>query len=125
MRRPVDAYAPEVFETHFDSTIALIQRGVEFRLQTRDSGTVDEIPGATRQHRQPFFRRREIAGQELALGPLELERERERVPLLPTVLCQQRASGDKVCQGRRIGRRSFGPLSGNEIELGNLVALLL
>src|SRR4029077_11855927 len=50
VRRPVDACAPEVFETHLDSTVALIQGGVEFRLQARDSGTVDEVPGAPRQH---------------------------------------------------------------------------
>ena len=62
MRRPVDAGAPEVFEGGRDSTVVLIESGVKFRLQARDDGTVSQILGATRQHRQPFFGRREIAG---------------------------------------------------------------
>src|SRR6516225_11608373 len=43
VRRPVDAYVAEVFESRFDSAIAPIQGGVEFRLQARNGGTVDEV----------------------------------------------------------------------------------
>ena len=84
--RPVDACTPEVFEASLDGTAALIQRSVEFRLQACDGGTVSQIPSATLQHRQPLFCCREIAGQELALSQLQLQRKGERVPLLPTLL---------------------------------------
>ena len=43
--RPVDAYLPEVFQARFDSAIAPIQAGVEFRLHAGDRGTVGEILG--------------------------------------------------------------------------------
>jgi hypothetical protein len=62
-----------------------------------------------------WISRREIARKELALGPLELERERERIPPLQTVLCQQRAAGHKVFQRRRVGRRNLGALAGDEV----------
>ena len=60
-------------------------------------GIVNEVRGAPRQHQKPFFRCGEIAGQKLALGLLELERERKRVLPFPTVLSQQLASSDKIC----------------------------
>src|SRR5271165_937702 len=124
VRRPVDAYAPEVFEARRDSAVALIQGGVEFRLQAGDGSIVDQVRGAARQDRQPFFRCRELAGQKLALSPLKLQREGERVTLLPTLLCQQRAAGDKVRQRRGIGCRSLGSLTSNEIEFGDPLSLL-
>ncbi len=93
-------------------------------MQARDGSTVNQVPSAARQHQQPFFRRREIGGQKLALGPLELQREGERILLLPALLYQQRAAGDKVCQRRGIGRRSLGSLTSNEIELGDPLSLL-
>src|SRR5215813_7587241 len=60
VRRPVDANAPEVFEPHLNGTVALVQGGVEFRLQARNGGAVDQVLGAARQLRKPFFGRREI-----------------------------------------------------------------
>src|SRR5262245_9587151 len=55
---------------------------------------------------------------------MNLERKCEPVPLFPTVRCQQRAAGDKIRQGRSIGRRSLGALAGNKIELCHAHALL-
>src|SRR6266403_5253259 len=111
VQRPVDTYAPEEFESRFDGALALIQGSVEFRLQAGDGGAVSQIPSAARQRRQPFFCRRKIAAQKLALSPLELQREGERVLLLPALLCQQRPASDKVGERRGIGRRSLGPLA--------------
>src|SRR6516165_5560473 len=124
VRRPIDTYAPEVFEAHLDGTVDPIQCDVEFHAQASDGGTVDHVPGAARQHRQLVFRRQEIAGQKLALRPLELQREGERVPLLPTVLWQQRTACDKIPQRRGISCRSLGPLTGYEIQFGDPLSLL-
>jgi two-component system sensor kinase FixL len=92
-----DANAPKVLETRLNSAVALIQARVEFRLQAGDGGTVDQVAGVARQHREAFFRRPTIADHKLTLGPLELERESERVLVLPTVLRQQREALDEVC----------------------------
>ena len=55
---------------------------------------------------------------------MELELEGELVVPLPTLLRQQRATGSEIDQRRGIGRRRLGALAGNEIELGDLLALL-
>src|SRR6516162_2159355 len=124
VRRPVYTYAPEVFEAHLDGTVDPIQCDIEFHAQASDGGTVDHVPGPARQQRQLFFRRQEIAGQKLALGPLELQREGERVPLLPTVLWQQRTACDKIPQRRGISCLFFGPLAAYEIQFGDPLSLL-
>ena len=89
MRRPVDAYLSEVGKASVDSTVALIQSRVKLSLQTRNGGTIDEVPGMVGERRQPLFRGSEIAGQELALGLLEFQLEHECVQLLPTLLFQK------------------------------------
>ena len=53
---------------------------------------VDERPARLDEQRETLFRCRQLAGQELALGAVELEREGERVAPLPAVLGQQRAT---------------------------------
>ena len=120
-----DADAPEVFEARLDGAVALIQASCKrFTRRHATAALSARFCGAARQHREPLFRRREIAGQELALGPVELEREGECVPPLPAVLRQQRRAGGEIGQRRGIGGRSLGPLASNEIELGDPLALL-
>ena len=77
-----------------------------------------------RQHREPLLRRRQLAGQELALGAVELEREAELVATLPAVLRQQRRAGGEIGQRRGVGRRRLGALARDQVELGEPLALL-
>jgi len=93
-------------------------------LQARDRGTVNEVLSVARQHGQPLLCRHKIAGEQLALGPLQLQREGQRVAPSPAFLSQQRTPGDEVGQRRNIGRRTLGSFTSNEIELGYLLSLL-
>ena len=40
MRRPVNPDLPKIFETLLNSSVALIQAGVEFNLQASDRGAI-------------------------------------------------------------------------------------
>ena len=42
VRRKVDANPAKVFETDLHGAVALIQRGIKLRLQTRDESTIDK-----------------------------------------------------------------------------------
>ena len=83
MRRPVDAQMPEIVETDGDRAAALIEGRVQIRAQAGDGGAFDRRCGAGRKRRQALLRFRQRAGQELAFGPVQLQREGELVPALP------------------------------------------
>ena len=46
------------------------------------------------------------------------------MPALPGVVRQQRRTGDQILQRRGVGRRSLGALAGDQVELGQLLALV-
>ena len=75
MRRPVDAQMPEVVETDGNGAAALIEGRVQIHAQARDRGSLHRICGAGRQRCQALLRVRQRAGQELAFGPVQLQRE--------------------------------------------------
>src|SRR5260370_34016042 len=68
MRRQMHTDAPEVLESHVDTSVTSIECRVQSQAQARDSGGIDEASGGRRSHRKPFFRCRQIAGEELAVG---------------------------------------------------------
>ena len=83
-----------------------------------------EAGGAARQLGEARLRFRQRAGEELALGPIELEREGQIVTPLPRVLRQQRGAGGEVGQRRGVGGRGLGAPARNQVQLGEPLALL-
>ena len=124
MRRPVDAQMPEVVETDGDGAAALTEGRVQIHAQARDRGAFHRIGGAGRQRRQALLRFRQLAGEELAFGPIQFEREDELVPAFPAILRQQRRTGDEIAERRGVGGRSLGSLAGDQVELGELLTFL-
>ena len=82
---------PEVVETDGDRAAALTERRVQIHAQARDGRSLDRVAARADKRVQALLRRRQRAGQELAFGPVQLQREGELVPALPAVLRQQRA----------------------------------
>src|SRR6202011_2087 len=56
-----------------------------------------------RQRRQALLRFRQRGGEELAFGPVQLQRKGELVPALPRVFRQQGRAGGEIGERRRIG----------------------
>ena len=116
---------PEIVEAYLDGAVAPAEGREEVHPQAGDGGEVDE---AVRRGRTAVASRSSaaanVAGQELALGPVELEREGELVPPLQRILRQQRATGSEIGQRRGIGGRRLGALARDQVELGHLLALL-
>ena len=83
MRRPLDAQMPEVFETDGNRAAALIECHVQIHAQARDRRAFDSRGRAGRQRRQALLCLRQCAGEELAFGTIQLERESQLVPALP------------------------------------------
>jgi len=88
MRRPLDAEMPEEIETDSDRAGALIEGHVQIHAQARDGRSLDRICGVSRKRFQALLRFRQRTGQELAFGPIQLQREGELVPPLPRVFRQ-------------------------------------
>ena len=87
VRRPRDADAPQVFQAHLDRAVAPIQARVKREAQAAPTAAMStRFLARPAQPREPLFRHRQVAGQELAFGPLELEIEGESVLPLPTCL---------------------------------------
>ena len=72
--------------------------------------------------RQPFSAADHLAGQEFALGPVQLEREDELVVALPGSSPGARAGGE-ILERRGVGGRCLGALARDQIELCDLLAL--
>ena len=124
MGRPFDADMPEVVETDSDRAAALIEGRVDIDAQARNDGLLDRRRGALRQRRQSLLGDRQPAGQEFAFGPVELEGKDQVAPALPAILRQQRRPEIEIGEGRGIGRRGLGALAGDQVEPGQLFALV-
>ena len=72
----------------------------EVHPQPGDGSQVGEARGAACEFGEARLRFRQRAGQELAFGPLQLEREGELGPALPRVVRQQRRAGGEIGQRR-------------------------
>src|ERR1700731_4694633 len=88
----------EICKAYLHAAVAPIQGRIQRQLQAGHAGDVDEVSSAVRKHDEPFFRRRQIGGQQLALRLVVLDRKGELVLLLPTVLRQQCATGCEIGQ---------------------------
>ena len=55
---------------------------------------------------------------------MQFQLEDKIVAALPTFIRQKCCAGDEILKSRGVGRRSFGPLAGNEVELSQLEALI-
>ena len=115
MRRPLDAQMPEIVETDVDGVAGLIEGHVQIDAQARDRRLLHRRRGAGRQRRQPLFRFRQCAAQELAFGSVQLQREGQLTLPPPAILGQQGRAGrsDKRAPRRRPQTPwRAGPLSG-------------
>ena len=83
-----------IIETDGDRAGALIEGHVQIHAQARDGRSLDRICGASRKRFQALLRFRQRTGQELAFGPMQLQREGELAPALPAILRQQRGTGE-------------------------------
>jgi hypothetical protein len=86
VQRPLDSDASQEFEDQLDRALVQILSGANRRPQLRDGGPVDKVPDPRVEQREPSFRLGQEASQELALGQLEFEPDREAVLALPTIL---------------------------------------
>src|SRR5262252_8453217 len=103
--RPLDADVPEIVETDLDGAVALAERSEELHLQPGNSGQIRQVDVPACQVDQALVSLRQRARQELAFGPVQLEREGECAASFPAVLRQQRAAGSKIGRRRLVGRR--------------------
>ena len=86
MRRPIDAQLPEVFETRPPPRGRSDPRSCKASRRKHATAAMSyRLLARGRQHRQPLFRRRQLAGQELAFGPVQLQSEDELVVGAPSV----------------------------------------
>ena len=85
MRRPSDADTAQVVEADRDGAIASAEGHEEVHPQPGDGGQVGEADGAACQFGEARLRLRQRAGQELAFGPVQLQREGELMPALPAI----------------------------------------
>ena len=116
---------PEVVETDVDRAAALTERRARVHAQARDGRLFDGRRGAGRKHRQALLGGRQCAGQELAFRSVQLQREYELRPALPPVVGQQCHTSDEIGERRGVGRRRFGAFARNQVQLGQLLALVL
>ena len=75
MRPPMDPDAPLIFEAHLYALVAPIQGCVKRQSQTRNRGDINQVLGADGKLSKPLFSRSQVRGQQLALGPVVLERK--------------------------------------------------
>ena len=123
MRRPIDADAAEVVEAGRDGAVASAEGHEEVHPQPGDGGQVREAGGAACQFGEARLRFRQRAREELAFGPLQLEREGELVPALPRppATGPHRRRDSSAPRRRRSTPWRACPRS---VELGQLLALL-
>ncbi len=121
--RPAQADAAKVFENDVDGEVGSVERRVERDAKARDGRSIDQVLRSPRQSGQSLFSRGEVADQELAFGPLQLEIEAQAILSCPAFLRHERAAGDEIRQRRRIGGRCLGAFARHEIKAGDLPPL--
>ena len=74
----------EIVETDIDRAVALIEGRVQIHAQARHGRSFDRrLRRGIGQHHQPLIRFCQIAGQELAFGPMQFQMRTELMPALP------------------------------------------
>src|ERR1700745_4438355 len=123
MGPPLASQTAKIVEANRDGALALIHGRVQIHAQTCDSGALDRVLDPHGQCREPLLGSAELAREELAFGPIQLEREDEFVPSLPTILRQQDRTGGEISDRRGVGGRSLGAFASKQIQLSQLLAL--
>src|SRR5262249_29734597 len=99
---------PEEVETDSERTRALSECRVELRAQAGDVGAFDRGGDVRRQRYQALLCCRQRTGEELAFGPVQLERKEQLVPALPRVFRQECRPGYEIGERRGVGRGRLG-----------------
>src|SRR5215831_4643974 len=102
MRRPVDADMPQVVETQTYGAVPLSERPVNFHLERRYGGALEQARGAEGQPVQALLGWAELVHDVVAFGSGQLQVERERMPLLPGLLGQQGCTVDGIQERRAV-----------------------
>ncbi len=116
---------PEAIETDGNGARVLTEGRVQVDAQAHNGRSFHRTCGAGRKHIQPLLRFRQRAGEELAFGPVQLQREDELVSALPAILRQQCRTGIEIGERRGICGRRLGALARDQVELGQLLTLVL
>ncbi len=95
--------SPKIVQAHRNRAVALVKDRVEIEAHAGDGSQINGGLCALRQRREAFFCRRELSGQILALGSVELEVECDSIAPSPIVVGQQSAASGKILQGGGIG----------------------
>ncbi len=96
---------------------------IELHLEDEDADAVELRSGVVEEQTDGLLGLLEAAAQVLALGPLAVEREAERVTRAPRGGGEERRAGLEVGRGGLVGRRRLRPLPRGEVEAGQLEPL--
>ncbi len=121
--RPVDAHVAEEIQADRHRVVAAVEDQVDVHLQAGHPGALHGRRGAPGEHPQALLGLGHLAGGELAFGAAGLQGEQQFVAALPARLVQQLRAAGEIGQGRGIGGRGLGPLPGEQVELGQALAL--
>ena len=86
----------KVLETHADRAVALVERRVQVHSQTGDGRQLSRADGLRPKALQALFRRRQVAGQEFAFGPVRFKGKRNFMTAFPGVARQKRSTGGEI-----------------------------
>src|SRR5215470_15214267 len=115
---------PETVETDGYRSAELADRHVQVNPQAGNSCLLDGSMGACRERAQALLGGAELSGHVLAFGPIQLQRERELMALLPAVIREKRCTRDEICERRGVGGGPLRAPGRDQVEFRELLALL-
>src|SRR5262245_54901923 len=115
---------PEISESDLNRAIAAGECRIKIDPQAGDESFLDCAVAERRHVLQALLRRAEVARQEFALGAVQLDLEGELVAPVPAVVRQQLPAEDQISKCHSVRRRCLGALSSEQVERGQLFALL-
>jgi len=124
LERPFDSDLAHVVQASLHRAVEAFRHPEEIGLNADDTGQVDPVSRAARQHREPGFRGLACAAHVLALRASELDGEDQLVAALPGVFGKQRGTAGEIAEGRRVGGRRPGALARDQVQPGDLPTLL-
>ncbi len=116
---------PKAFQAHRDRAVAGPEHRIQIHTPACDGRSLDRVDSARCKRRQTLLHGRQRACPELTVGPVQLQREGEFLPPVPRVLPQQRRAGGEIRQRGGVGRRHLRALAGDQVQLGDPLALVL
>ncbi len=116
--RNLDSQALQTIEAGRDGGVIAGQGLVLDDEQGGHIGMLEGRVAPLEQRQEGGFGLGHPAGEVLGLAPLQVERERQVVPLPPGLRTQQGRADGEIAQRAGIGGRRLGPQAGREIQLG-------